>query len=115
MKYWTLVLFSDLFLVTGCGKSILYYTDFNGDRWIFCQKDLFSQCSGPNFCEELSPYFSLSGAEKCPNLYNFFWGGGLGKGSIKKKKSGIFQIWSEPPTHPCNRGKSGKKIKFLLF
>ena len=68
MKYWTLVLFSDLFLVTGCGKSILYNTNFNGDRWIFCQKDLFSQCSGPNFCEELSPYFSLSGAEKCPNL-----------------------------------------------
>ena len=23
-----------------------------------------------------------------------------------KKKSGIFQIWSEPPTNPCNRQKS---------
>ena len=43
----------------------------------------------------------------------FFYLVGLGKGSIKKKKSGIFQIWSETPTHPCNRKKSGKKIKIL--
>ena len=37
----------------------------------------------------------------------------LGKGSIKKK-SGIFQIWSDPPTHPCNRKKSGKNKKFYF-
>ena len=27
------------------------------------------------------------------------------KGRVQKKKSGIFQIWFDPPTHPCNRGK----------
>ena len=32
----------------------------------------------------------------------------LGKGS-KKKKSGIFQIRSDPPTHPQKSPKSGKK------
>ena len=26
-----------------------------------------------------------------------------------EKKSVIFQIWSDPPTDPCNCGKSGKK------
>ena len=29
-----------------------------------------------------------------------------------EKKSGIFQIWTDPPSHPCNREKSGKKINF---
>ena len=39
-----------------------------------------------------------------------------GKGRVQlKKKSGIFQIWSEPPTHPCKCKKSGEKIKILSF
>ena len=36
------------------------------------------------------------------------------KGRVPSKKSGIFQIWSDPPTNPCNRGKSGKKNKIFL-
>ena len=31
-----------------------------------------------------------------------------------KKKSGIFQIWSESPTHPCNSRKSGEKNKIFI-
>ena len=41
--------------------------------------------------------------------------GAFHKGRVQKKKSGNFQIWSDPPTHPCNQKKSGKKIKFLSF
>ena len=40
----------------------------------------------------------------------------LGKASKKKKKSGIFQIWSDPPTPPLQSRKIWiKKTKFLLF
>ena len=50
--------------------------------------------------------------QSAPFLSNLYL---VREGFKKKQKTGIFQIWSETPTHPCKCGKSGKKIKFLLF
>ena len=39
-------------------------------RCIFCKKKYFFPTGWKN-CEKVSPYFSLSGVEKCPNLHFF--------------------------------------------
>ena len=75
MKYWTLVLFSDLFLVTGCGKSILYNTNFNGDRWIFCQKDLFPSAVGQIFVKNFPPIFHFQERKNVSKFVKKIFGG----------------------------------------
>ena len=39
-------------------------------RWLFCQRKYFFP-GGPKYCEKVSPYFSLSGVENCPNIHFF--------------------------------------------